>query len=228
MNSSFNKINKIITKVESKVNKITEEIPLSSGIKEVGDEMTVILNNLQTRTILAESVISAYKDFETDYENSQFHKFSSRFEEAFNVFLINNPEAETKLISKIESLLPNLPIPKDARGNNFKNDLARLGLATLRVELKVFNINQETKTLRRINLINRNLLANKIMDYAEDLKKNVQINKANHNEVSKALSEDSLEGLKNAAKLINPNATNNKETIEQRIQDFLNGGDLKL
>lgn len=200
-------------------------------IKEVGEEVKVILNDVETRVALSKSVIAAYRNFESEYSNGNFHNISSKLENALNSYLDESSDAGTKIISKIESYLTNLPLPKgiDAdKATDFKTDLAKLGLDTLRVELKVFNINQEIKTINKINQLNEKQLADKILNYAEDLKRNIHLNKANHEDVKIALSDNSLEGLEKAAKIINPNAKNYNENLDQEIDDFLNGGDLIL
>ncbi|MGV8812803.1 MAG: hypothetical protein ACOH2D_01715 [Gelidibacter sp.] len=200
-------------------------------IKEVGEEVKAILNDVEIRAVLSKSVISAYSDFESEYENGYLHKVSSKLENALNVYLDESLDAETKLVSKIESYLSNLPLPKGIdvdRAANFKNDLAKLGLETLRVELKVFNINQEIRSIKSKNQLDEKQLANKILNYAEDLKRNIEFNKTNHEDVKIALSNNSLEGLDKAAKIINPNAKNYNENLDQEIEDFLNGGDLIL
>lgn len=203
----------------------------NSEIEEFRQDIKAIQEDLKIREKLSRSVIAAYRDFETENENGKLHKLSSKFENSLNIYLKDHPNAEAKLISKIESHLSNLPMPKGvdaAKTNAFKNDLARLGLDTLRIEFKVFNINQETKSLSKINQLNEQKLADKILNYAEDLIRSIELNKANHQDVKKALSDNSLEGLDKAAKLINPNAKNYNENLEQEIEDFLNGGDLIL
>ena len=200
-------------------------------IREVREEVKAVLNDVETRAVLSKSVMTAYKDFETEFENGNLHRISSKLENALNVYLDESIDAETKLISKIESYLSNLPLPKSIdvdKAANFKNDLAKLGLDTLRVQLKVFNINQETKSIKNKNLLNEKELVKNILIYAEDLKRNIELNKENHEAVKMALSENSLEGLDIAAKIINPNAKNYNENLAQEIDDFLNGGDLIL
>ncbi|RBP32997.1 hypothetical protein DFR65_102333 [Oceanihabitans sediminis] len=200
-------------------------------LNKVGEEIKIVVKDLQTRAELSKSVISAYTDFETEFENGKLHNVSSKLENVFNVYLNEDPNAEAKIISKIETYLSGLPLPKGMdsdKANKFKKDLAKIGLETLRVELKVFNINQETKALKKHNQLNIDQLAEKILNYAEDLKRNIELNKANHKEVNEALSDNSLDGLSKAAKLINPNAKNYNDSLEQEIDDFLNGGDLIL
>ena len=243
MNLKTNEIKKAITDLDTKVDEIKEELlkdneeyrkeidGIANEIKMPGQKVISAIENYETREKLSKSVIAAYKDFETEYENGQLHKISSKFENVLNVYLENSSDAESNLISKIESHLSNVPLPKGIEANkaaDFRNELAKLGLATLRVELKVFNINQETESLKKINQLNEKQLANKILNYAEDLKKSIEQNKANHEEVKNALSDNSLEGLQKAAKLINPNAKNYNENLDQEIEDFLNGGDLIL
>lgn len=203
----------------------------NNEIEEFGLEIKAIQEDIKVRVKLSESLITAYRDFETENENGILHKLSSKFENSLDMYLKEDPNAEAILISKIESHLSNLPLPKgvdSANANKFKNDLARLGLETLRVELKVFNINQETKSLSKKNALNEQMLADKILNYADDLKRNVELNRANHQDVKRALADNSLEGLNKAAKLINPNAKNYNENLEQEIDDFMNGGDLIL
>ena len=200
-------------------------------LNKVGEEIKIVVKDLQTRAELSKSVISAYTDFETEFENGKLHYVSSKLENVFNVYLNEDPNAEAKIISKIETYLSGLPLPNGMdsdKANKFKKDLAKIGLETLRVELKVFNINQETKALKKHNQLNIDQLAEKILNYAEDLKRNIELNKANHKEVNEALSDNSLDGLSKAAKLINPNAKNYNDSLEQEIDDFLNGGDLIL
>lgn len=200
-------------------------------LKEVKEEVKAILNDVKIRAVLSKSVITAYNDFESEYENGNLHKVSSKLENVLNVYLDESLDAETRIVSKIESYLSNLPLPKgvDAdRAANFKKDLAKLGLETLRVELRVFNINQEIRSVKSKNQLNERELANKILNYAEDLKKNIEDNKTNHENVKIVLSNNSLEGLDMAAKIINPNAKNYNENLDQEIEDFLNGGDLIL
>ena len=200
-------------------------------LNKVGEEIKIVVEDLQTRAELSKSVISAYADFETEFENGKLHYVSSKLENVFNVYLNEDPNAEAKIISKIETYLSGLPLPNGMdsdKANKFKKDLAKIGLETLRVELKVFNINQETKALKKHNQLNIDQLAEKILNYAEDLKRNIELNKANHKEVNEALSDNSLDGLSKAAKLINPNAKNYNDSLEQEIDDFLNGGDLIL
>lgn len=243
MNLKTNEIKKAITDFDTKVGEIKEELlkdneeykkeidGIANEIKLAGEGVKAVIDHYETRATLSKSVIAAYRDFETEHENGQLHKISSKLENVLNVYLENSSDAESNLISKIESHLSNLPLPKGIDANkaaDFRNDLAKLGLATLRVELKVFNINQETESLKKINLLNEKQLASKIFNYAEDLKKSVEQNKANHEEVKNALSDNSLEGLQRAAKLINPNAKNYNENLDQEIEDFLNGGDLIL
>lgn len=243
MKLKANEIKKTITDLDTKVNEIKEELlkdneeykkeidGIANEIKMAREEVKAVLDHYETRATLSKSVIAAYRDFETENENGQLHKISSKFENVLNVYLENSPDAESKFLSKIEAQLSHLPLPKGIDENKaveFRNDLARLGLETLRVELKVFNINQETNSLKRTNQLNEKILADKILNYAEDLKKSVEQNKVNHEEVKNALSDNSLEGLQRAAKLINPNAKNYNENLDQEIEDFLNGGDLIL
>ncbi|NRR92969.1 hypothetical protein HSX10_15445 [Winogradskyella undariae] len=197
----------------------------------VGEEIRAVIEDVSTRRELSKSVITAYRDFETENVNGQLHEVSSKLENVLNIYLNENPDAETKIISKIESYLSSLPMPKSmdvVKANKFKRDLAKVGLETLRVELKVFNLNQETKSLNKANELNEQLLADKILNYAEDLKRNIKLNKANHDDVKKVLSEKNIEGLEKAAKLINPNAKNFNENLDQEIDSFLNGADLIL
>ena len=197
----------------------------------VGEEVMEIIEDVHIRMELSKSVIATYRDFETENVNGQLHEVSSKLENVLNIYLNENPNAETKIISKIESYLSSLPMPKSMdidKANKFKSDLAKVGLDTLRVELKVFNLNQETKSLNKANELNEQLLADKILNYAEDLSRNIKLNKANYDDVKKVLSENNIEGLEKAAKLINPNAKDFNENLDQEIDDFLNGGDLIL
>lgn len=197
----------------------------------VGEEVMAVIEDINIRMELSKSVIATYRDFETENVSGQLHEVSSKLENVLNIYLNENPDTETKIISKIESYLSSLPMPKTmdvAKANKFKRDLAKVGLETLRVELKVFNLNQETKALNKVNKLNEQQLTDRILNYAEDLKRNIKQNKENHNNVKKTLSKNNIEGLEKAAKLINPNAKNFNENLDQEIDSFLKGGDLIL
>lgn len=164
-----------------------------------------------------------------EHSNGLIHNLSTKFESGLNNFLVQNYYRK-KVIEIIALTMKNVKLPGNIATINpdVYNQMAELALDSVLSKIKVANINQETNALKSLNQISDSELSSNLKTYAEDLKKQIAINRANHQKVKKVLEENSLKSLHKAAKLINPNGKDYNATADQEIDDFFNGGDLIL
>lgn len=195
------------------------------------DVIKILRNEDKVRVKLTAQVKQTLNSLlvQPEHSNGLRHNLSTKFESGLNNFLVQN-DYRKKAIEIIAFAMKNVKLPGNIATINpdVYNQMAELALDSVLSKIKVANINQETNALKSLNQISDSELSSNLKTYAEDLKKQIAINRANHQEVKKVLEENSLESLHKAAKLINPNGKDYNATADQEIDDFFNGGDLIL
>lgn len=199
---------------------------------EIKNEAVKMVEDTQTRYRLASDVLKAFNEhcLARESKNNVFHLTASKFENAAKV-LLDDSASHEKILGVIEKNLEKIPLPANinyAHETKIRREVAELGLQTLMVEIKAFNLNQETTALKKSNAIDASHLAKEILSQVEELKRQVQINRQNHDDVVNALNKNNISGLSEAAHLINPDGKDYDKNKDQEIDDFLNGGDLIL
>jgi hypothetical protein len=199
---------------------------------EIKSEAVRLFQDTEARYSLAKKALTAFKEHSSEKTvvNNTFHKISSKFEQSAKI-LISDTECKERVLRRIENKLDKLPLPNGINNQHKReiiNQVAILGLESLMVKIKTFNLDQESKKLKKINEINASELADEIFNQVNELKRQVKANRQNHQEVAAVLSKGDSGSLSQAARLINPKGVNYNLNKEKEINDFLNGGDIIL
>lgn len=193
------------------------------------DAIRLITNHNGVREDLSLKVLNSIKQhLKQQNSNGLAHDVSSKIESGL-INILQDDNCKKDVLGTIENLInPSINSLFPSANAAVSQEIAKIGLETLMVEFKVFNLNQETQAIKKLNELAVSELAANMQIYAEELRASIQKNKENHEDVKVVLQNNSLDGLHEAAKLINPNANDYNKNIDQEIEDFLNGGDLIL